>query len=33
MIAYGQQSISQKDIDAVIDVLKSVNLTQGPAIE
>ena len=33
MIAYGQQSISQNDIDAVIDVLKSVNLTQGPAIE
>ena len=33
MIAYGRQDISQADINAVIDVLKSVNLTQGPAIE
>lgn len=33
MIAYGRQDISQADIDAVVDVLKSVNLTQGPAIE
>lgn len=33
MIAYGRQDISQSDIDAVIGVLKSVNLTQGPAIE
>jgi UDP-4-amino-4,6-dideoxy-N-acetyl-beta-L-altrosamine transaminase len=33
MIAYGRQDISQADIDAVIGVLKSVNLTQGPAIE
>lgn len=33
MIAYGRQDISQADIEAVIGVLKSVNLTQGPAIE
>ena len=33
MIAYGSQNISQNDIDAVIDVLKSANLTQGPAVE
>lgn len=33
MIAYGRQDISQSDIEAVIGVLKSVNLTQGPAIE
>ncbi len=32
MIRYGQQDITQADIDAVIDVLKSVNLTQGPTI-
>jgi len=32
MIPYGRQSISQTDIDAVIDVLKSDFLTQGPAI-
>jgi UDP-4-amino-4,6-dideoxy-N-acetyl-beta-L-altrosamine transaminase len=32
MIRYGQQDITQADIDAVISVLKSVNLTQGPAI-
>lgn len=32
MIRYGQQDITQTDIDAVIDVLKSVNLTQGPNI-
>lgn len=32
MIRYGQQDITQADIDAVIAVLKSVNLTQGPAI-
>jgi UDP-4-amino-4,6-dideoxy-N-acetyl-beta-L-altrosamine transaminase len=32
MIRYGQQDIIQADIDAVIAVLKSVNLTQGPAI-
>lgn len=33
MITYGRQDISQADIDSVVDVLKSVNLTQGPAIE
>ena len=32
MIRYGQQDINQADIDAVISVLKSVNLTQGPNI-
>lgn len=32
MIRYGQQDINQDDIDAVVDVLKSVNLTQGPTI-
>ncbi|TGP14652.1 MULTISPECIES: UDP-4-amino-4,6-dideoxy-N-acetyl-beta-L-altrosamine transaminase [unclassified Mesorhizobium] len=32
MIRYGQQDITQADIDAVVDVLKSVNLTQGPNI-
>ncbi|RWF26378.1 MAG: UDP-4-amino-4,6-dideoxy-N-acetyl-beta-L-altrosamine transaminase [Mesorhizobium sp.] len=32
MIRYGQQDITQTDIDAVVDVLKSVNLTQGPNI-
>ena len=32
MIRYGQQDITQADIDAVISVLKSVNLTQGPHI-
>ncbi len=32
MIRYGQQDITQADIDAVVEVLKSVNLTQGPAI-
>lgn len=30
MIRYGQQDITQADIDAVVGVLKSVNLTQGP---
>jgi len=33
MISYGRQDISQADIDAVVGVLKSINLTQGPAIE
>lgn len=33
MIRYGQQDITQADIDAVVEVLHSVNLTQGPAIE
>ena len=32
MIRYGQQDITQADIDAVIAVMTSVNLTQGPAI-
>lgn len=32
MIRYGQQEITQADIDAVIAVLRSVNLTQGPNI-
>lgn len=32
MIRYGQQDITQADIDAVVQVLKSINLTQGPNI-
>lgn len=32
MIRYGQQDITSDDIDAVISVLKSTNLTQGPTI-
>ncbi|WP_300421007.1 UDP-4-amino-4,6-dideoxy-N-acetyl-beta-L-altrosamine transaminase [uncultured Pseudoalteromonas sp.] len=32
VIPYGKQSISQDDINAVIDVLKSDWLTQGPAV-
>lgn len=32
MIPYGKQDISQQDIDAVIDVLKSDWLTQGPQV-
>ena len=32
MIRYGQQEITPVDIEAVINVLKSVNLTQGPSI-
>ncbi|SCM68458.1 UDP-4-amino-4,6-dideoxy-N-acetyl-beta-L-altrosamine transaminase [Donghicola eburneus] len=32
MIPYGRQDISQADIDAVVDVLKSDFLTQGPAV-
>ncbi|MDK9684240.1 UDP-4-amino-4,6-dideoxy-N-acetyl-beta-L-altrosamine transaminase [Pseudoalteromonas shioyasakiensis] len=32
VIPYGKQSISQEDINAVIDVLKSDWLTQGPAV-
>jgi dTDP-4-amino-4,6-dideoxygalactose transaminase len=31
-IRYGQQDIRPDDIDAVVDVLKSLNLTQGPNI-
>ena len=33
MIPYGRQSIDQADIDAVVEVLKSDWLTQGPTIE
>ena len=33
MIRYGQQEITQQDIENVIDVLRSTNLTQGPRIE
>ena len=32
VIPYGRQEINQADIDAVIDVLKSEFLTQGPAV-
>jgi UDP-4-amino-4,6-dideoxy-N-acetyl-beta-L-altrosamine transaminase len=32
MISYGKQSISQDDIDAVVNVLKSDFLTQGPKV-
>lgn len=32
MIPYGRQEITQKDIDSVIDVLKSDFLTQGPKV-
>jgi len=32
MIRYGQQDITQADIDAVVTVLRSINLTQGPNI-
>ena len=32
MIPYGRQDINQADVDAVIAVLKSDHLTQGPAI-
>ncbi len=32
MIPYGKQEISQQDIEAVIDVLKSDFLTQGPKV-
>ena len=32
MIPYGRQSISQDDIDSVIEVLQSDYLTQGPAV-
>lgn len=33
MISYGKHSIDQSDIDAVVDVLNSDWLTQGPVIE
>ena len=32
MIPYGRQSISMADIDAVVEVLKSEWLTQGPVV-
>src|ERR1700712_1849526 len=32
-LGYGRQSIDQTDIDAVVDVLRSDYLTQGPAVE
>ena len=32
MIPYGKHYIDQEDINAVIQVLKSDNLTQGPLI-
>ena len=32
MIPYGRQDINQQDIDAVVDVLKSDYLTQGPKV-
>ena len=32
MIPYGRQDISQADIDAVVDVLRSDWLTQGPMV-
>jgi len=32
MIPYGHQEVTQSDIDAVVDVLRSDFLTQGPAI-
>ncbi len=33
MIYYGKQSISEEDIQAVVDVLRSPLITQGPAVE
>lgn len=33
MIPYGRQDITQADIDAVVEVLRSDYITQGPAIE
>ena len=32
MIPYGRQDITQQDIDAVVNVLHSIHLTQGPAV-
>ena len=32
MIPYGKQEITQQDIDAVVGVLKSDFLTQGPQV-
>jgi len=33
MISYGRQNINQSDIDAVVEVLKSDFLTQGPVVK
>jgi UDP-4-amino-4,6-dideoxy-N-acetyl-beta-L-altrosamine transaminase len=33
MIGYSQQELDQDDIDSVIAVLKSTNLTQGPSVQ
>ncbi|HGX93049.1 MAG TPA: UDP-4-amino-4,6-dideoxy-N-acetyl-beta-L-altrosamine transaminase, partial [Candidatus Tenderia sp.] len=33
MIPYARQSISAEDIEAVVDVLQSDWLTQGPTVE
>lgn len=33
MIPYGKQSISEEDIQAIVEVLRSERLTQGPVIE
>jgi dTDP-4-amino-4,6-dideoxygalactose transaminase len=32
-LGYGRQSMAQEDIDAVVEVLRSDRLTQGPAID
>ena len=32
MIPYGKQHITEEDITAVVDILRSDYLTQGPAI-
>lgn len=32
-LPYGRQSIDQDDIDAVVEVMRSKNLTQGPAVD
>jgi dTDP-4-amino-4,6-dideoxygalactose transaminase len=32
MIPYGRQHITQADIDAVVDILQSDFLTQGPKV-
>ncbi len=33
MIPYGKQNITQDDIDAVVESLHSIYLTQGPKIK
>jgi len=33
MIPYGKQQVTQQDIDAVVETLKSDYLTQGPKVE